>query len=58
MGQDVAEVLKRIKFGTCKKTRAYLNFQGMCIAYKHILMNCNHVRDNRWTDSPEDPVQY
>jgi len=43
MGQDMAEVLKRIKFGTCKKTRAYLNFHGVIIAYERILRNCNRV---------------
>ena len=58
MGQDMSEVLKRIKFGTFKKTRAYLNFHRMIIAYTHIPRNCNHVSDIRWTDSPVDPVQY
>jgi len=58
MGQDMAEELKRIIFGTCKKTRAYLNFQGMFNAYRLTPTNCNQVSDIRWTDSPVDPVQY
>jgi len=33
MGQDKAEMLKRIKFGTYKKTRAYLNIHEVITAH-------------------------
>jgi len=58
MGQDMAEVLKRMKFWTCKKTCAYLNFHGMIIAYGRLLRHCNHVSDIRWTDSSVKLVQF
>ena len=53
----MAEVLNRIKFGACEKTRAYLNFHGMIIAYQLILINCNHVSHIPWTDPPVELVQ-
>ena len=49
--------MKRIKFGTCNKTQAYLNFHGIIIAYRFTLRNCNVVSDIRWSDPLVCPVQ-